>query len=127
MHELSLAQSILDIVTREARLHGVPEISAVNISVGKFTHVLPSSLRFCFDLIKEDTAARRAELVIKQVALKTLCQDCGREFLLEEPEFICPLCGGERVRIMQGQELMIDSIEVPEGDRAEPDFAEKKG
>ena len=114
MHELSLAQSILEIVTREAQAHGVPEISAVHISVGKFTHVVPLSLKYCFDLIKEDGPAKNAELVINLVALKTLCLDCNREFLLEEPEFICPLCGGEKVRVLEGRELWIDSFEVPE-------------
>ena len=126
MHELSLAQSILEIVSNEALRHGVPEVSAVHISLGKFTHVVPASLRYCFDLIKEDGLARNAELVIRQVPLKTLCQDCGQEFLLEEPEFVCPLCGGKNMRVLEGRELWIDSIEAPEEEPGTPAQADRE-
>lgn len=112
MHELSLAQSILEIVLQEAEIHQVKRVVAVDISVGRFTHVVPDSLNFCFDLIKKDTVAHGAELVIHRVPLAARCQDCGLELLLDEPDFNCPRCGSANLQITKGQELWINSIET---------------
>lgn len=111
MHEMSLAQSILDIACQEAARHGAGRIGRVNLLVGKFTHVAPSQLAFCFDMIKKGSVAEGAELAVTLVPLAARCPACGREELLDEPGFICPGCG-EQMQATQGQELWIDSIEV---------------
>ena len=46
MHEISIAQNIVDIVERELVRHGVTELKAVNVAVGKI-----SALAICQRLV----------------------------------------------------------------------------
>ena len=96
MHELAIAQSLLDIVLEEAARHGVSRVARVGLKLGAFTNVVADSLRFCFDLIKEGTVAAGAEVV------------------LPDPFASCPECGSAKVRLCQGQELSVDFIESEE-------------
>lgn len=114
MHELAIAQSLLDIVLEEAARHGVSQVARVGIKVGAFTNVVVDSLTFCFDLIKEGTVAAGAELVVAAIPLAGTCADCGAEVVLPEPFSPCPECGSVKVHLSQGQELCVDFIESAE-------------
>ncbi|MGD8562707.1 MAG: hydrogenase maturation nickel metallochaperone HypA [Desulfarculaceae bacterium] len=123
MHELSLAQSLLDIVLKEAERNRAARVTKVGVKIGAFTHVVPSSLIFCFDLIKEDTVAGGASLVISKVPLRGRCGECGQEFEMPEPTYDCPACSSVQVQVIQGQELTVDYIEV-EDPKEESSLAE---
>ena len=112
MHELSIAQSLLDIVLEEAQRHHVAKVVRVGVRVGAFTNLVADSLVFCFDLIKEGTVAAEAELKLTSVPMAGYCQACGAELDMTEPVFACPHCGSTEVRLTQGQELYVDFIET---------------
>lgn len=116
MHELSIAQSLLGIVLEEAAAHGVEKVLRVVVKVGAFTNVVPDSLSFCFDLIKEGTAAAEAALELTQVPMAGQCRDCGAELDFSEPVFNCLHCGSTAVELTQGRELFIEYIETAEPD-----------
>ncbi len=59
MHELSIADAIVRIALRHAA--GRP-VSAVEVSVGHLRQVVPSSLRFSFELLTHDTPLQGARL-----------------------------------------------------------------
>ncbi|CAO0824336.1 Hydrogenase maturation factor HypA [Desulfarculales bacterium] len=115
MHELSIAQALLDIVLDEAQIHGVSKVVRVGVRVGAFTNVVPDSLAFCFDLVKAGTVAEGAELKLTPVPLAGVCQECNTELDMSEPIFSCPHCSSLKVQVTQGQELYIDYIETDEG------------
>lgn len=113
MHELSIAQSLLDIVVQEAERHGVNRVIRVSVRVGAFSAVVPSALTFSFDLIKENTVAAEAELAIEEMPLTGLCQDCGEVLEnMDSPIADCPACGSNKIELTQGRELTIAFIET---------------
>ena len=112
MHELSIAQSLLDIVLQEATAHGVNQVTKVGVKVGAYSAVVPDALRFSFDLITPGTLAEGAELAIEEVPLKGLCQDCQREIDMSSPTYECPHCQSRNIQLTQGQELFIDYLEA---------------
>ncbi len=120
MHELSIAQSLLDIVLSEAQAHGVTRVVRVGVRLGAFTNLVPDSLRFCFDLIKENTVAAQAELMLTEVPSAGLCHDCGQEIDMAEPVFKCPACGSDQVEMTQGRELLVDFIETEDPEAQPP-------
>lgn len=61
MHELSVAQAVVDEIV--AKL-GAQVVTAVRLAVGRQSGVVVDSVRFCFDLVTEDTSLAGAELVV---------------------------------------------------------------
>ena len=55
MHELSIAQSILDIVNQHLPAEKPAHVKSVKVKIGKLSNVLPDSLRFCFEAITKDS------------------------------------------------------------------------
>ena len=112
MHEMSIAQSIVDIVEKELVSHGVEQLKAVNIAVGKLAAVVPEQLAFCFSMITLETSLAGATLNIREVSLGYTCSACGEEFTSGEMAIVCPGCGDTSISLTSGRELTIESIEV---------------
>jgi len=112
MHEMSIAQSLLDIILQEGETHHVRRVVSVALKVGELSSVVPESLRFCFELIAQGTIVEGAELQIERVPVTSRCEDCGAKFSVEQLAFICPSCGSRRVEVLSGRELNIQSLEV---------------
>ncbi|MGH7437572.1 MAG: hydrogenase maturation nickel metallochaperone HypA [Polyangiaceae bacterium] len=62
MHELAIAQGILEAVTEKS--HG-DRILRIVVEVGELAAVLPDALRFCFDVAAQGTVAEGATLDIQ--------------------------------------------------------------
>jgi hydrogenase nickel incorporation protein HypA/HybF len=114
MHELSIAQSILDIV-HEA----VPDpgnralLRVVKVRVGKLSGVMPEALEFCFDALVAGTPLVGAKLAIEHVPIRLECRDCGVASTVEDLTLACPVCGGG-ARITAGTELAVAELELAE-------------
>ena len=57
MHELSIAQSIVEIVQQYVPNGETRPVKSVNLKVGEMAGVVPESLDFCFGAITADAAA----------------------------------------------------------------------
>ena len=112
MHEMSIAQSIVDIVEKELVSHGVEQLKAVNIAVGKLAAVVPEQLAFCFSIITLETSLAGATLNIREVPLGYTCSACGEEFTYGGMAIVCSQCGDTNIGLTSGRELTIESIEV---------------
>ncbi|WP_328320251.1 hydrogenase maturation nickel metallochaperone HypA/HybF [Streptomyces sp. NBC_00388] len=108
MHELSITQSVVDMVCERA---GDRPVRTVSVRVGVLTAVVAESMRFCFDLVTEGTVAEGARLEIDQPPGAGRCRACAQEFTLTDPVLLCP-CGSADVEITSGRELQIISMKV---------------
>jgi len=112
VHELSIALSVLDIVTTAAAGAGLSRVDTVRLRIGRATGVLPDALRFAFDCSKPGTPAAAAALEIEEVPIGGRCDACNRDFTSSEPYVLaCPLCGGGTFRITTGDELAVLDLE----------------
>ncbi len=116
MHEMSIAQSILEIVRDEASKHGLSEVRVIKLQIGAMAAVVPESLRFCFELMRRDTIASQAVLEIETVPVVARCSNCGTVFEVEALSFVCAGCGDPVAEVMSGRELNLVTIE---GEREE--------
>jgi hydrogenase nickel incorporation protein HypA/HybF len=112
MHEMSLAQNILDIVLVTARQHSVQKVLSVSIRAGELRGIVPEQIQFCFGLLTKDSIAEGAELQVNTVAIKARCKGCSKEFPVKEFRFICPACDHAELETLQGLELLVENIEV---------------
>jgi hydrogenase nickel incorporation protein HypA/HybF len=112
MHELSIAQSVVDIVRQYVPEDRLPLVRHVKIKVGKMAGVVPDSLEFCFAAIVNETPLHRAELDIEETPLQSECKECNQVFAVEGSDFHCPGCGGRDLRVVSGTELHVVEIEL---------------
>ncbi len=112
MHELSIAQSILEIVKQSVTEKQQPDVKWVRIRVGQLSGVLPDSLDFCFSAIVSETSMSHAALAIEQVPTVSRCRKCGHRFQVEDMAFFCPMCQGTDLELISGKELEILEIEL---------------
>ena len=111
LHELSIAESLLDIIVDESKKHGLVRVSKVKLQIGEFAAVVPDSLTFCFELVSRDTVASGALVEIESVGLVARCDGCDFSFRVQDHIFLCPRCGEAALEILSGRELSVMSIE----------------
>lgn len=114
MHELSIAQSIVDIVEQYVPDCREGAVESVRIKVGQLAGVVPESLEFCFSAIVSDTALSGARLEIEYIATRSRCTVCDENFLVEKLAFRCPSCGSAELKLMSGTELQVVEIQLRE-------------
>lgn len=113
MHELGIARSLIDVALAAMAERGVAQpATALQVEVGRFTSVVPDSLRFYFEVLSRDTLLEGAELTIASIPLRTRCRTCAHESAPELPSLSCPRCEG-LVEIVAGRELRLVSVDVP--------------
>lgn len=112
MHELALAEGILDIVLSYADKNNAQKVSEISVLVGEMTEVVPDSLIFCFESVARGTKAEGAKLILKNVPLVGKCMDCGYQAKIEHYNFTCPKCKSLRMEIISGRELRVESLEA---------------
>ena len=111
MHEMSLAQNIIDIVD-EYMQEEEGKLLEVAVEVGELVAVVPDSLTFCYEALVENTRYHGSKIAIKVVPLLAVCKNCSNSFNIEDFNFICPKCHKTDVDVNSGQELRISHLEV---------------
>jgi hydrogenase nickel incorporation protein HypA/HybF len=118
MHELSIAQNIVDIVQQYVPDTDSGNVRTVRMKVGELSGVVSESLEFCFGAIIMGTPLEGAHLAIEQIPLQTECRKCGNVFRVEEYNFRCPACASDDISIVSGRELQVTEIELNDGGKS---------
>jgi hydrogenase nickel incorporation protein HypA/HybF len=112
MHELGIAENILDIVKRSVPDDKVSLVGNIRLRVGPFAGVVPDSLEFSFSVLSGDAGMTKAVLKIEQTPLAASCRDCGNKFEVKDFVFLCPACASGNLETVSGNELEIIEIEI---------------
>ncbi|WP_457642462.1 hydrogenase/urease nickel incorporation protein HypA [Persephonella sp.] len=112
MHEFSVVQSLMGLIEENARQNNAKSVSKVIVKIGKMSGIEPHLLKIAFDTFKEKTICENAELemIIQDVIAK--CEDCGKEFVVENHRFVCPECEGFNLHILDGEDMYLLSLEM---------------
>jgi hydrogenase nickel incorporation protein HypA/HybF len=111
VHELSLCQSIGQIVRRHAADR---RVEVVHLQVGQLRQVVPDSLIYCWGLVNEGTVCEGSVLDIDHVPAAVRCTECGGITDLAELRMECGTCGSRSVSVERGEEFLVTSIELAE-------------
>ena len=112
MHELAITQSILDIAEKVAREHGATRVKTVHIKLGEYSGVVPQCVQDYFDVISQGTIAQGAVLDIQRLPVVIHCLDCNQDSPIDRRHVRCPQCGSTHLKLIQGREFYIESLEV---------------
>jgi hydrogenase nickel incorporation protein HypA/HybF len=123
LHEFSAACSIVDTALEAAKNNKATKVSIVNVEVGEFTFLIPEQLVFNFEIASRNSILEGAELRIKTVKGRLLCNDCRFEGESQADPNVpneiavfapmkCPKCGSSSTKITGGKDFVITSIEA---------------
>lgn len=110
MHELSLAESLLQIVESTTLRERLYEVQEIVVEIGELSAVEPEALEFCFGSVAKGTAAEGAKLSLIAKAGEGWCDHCMQTVPMSEKYMLCPQCGGAQIRITGGDRMRILEI-----------------
>lgn len=112
MHEMSLAEGVLQLVEETAQREGALRVKTVVLEIGRLSSVEPEALKFCFEAVTRDSIAQGAALSIIDVPGSGWCMACSETVPLEEVFGACPKCGGYQTQATGGTEMRVKEIEI---------------
>lgn len=112
MHEMSLAESVLQMIEGMARSQDFKCVKAVWLEIGQLSCVEPDAFRFAFDAVTRGSVAEGARLEVVEMAGQGLCMDCSAEVQLAARYEPCPACGSHKVRVTGGEGMRVRELEV---------------
>ena len=114
MHELSIANSILDTVRAEAARRPGTRLTKVGLRVGELAGVDPESLDFCFNVLVSGTEFAPLALEIETRPRRQHCPRCDQAFEVSDFDISCPECGNLETKCVGGDELEVAYLELEE-------------
>ena len=112
MHELSLAESVLELIEDAARREAFVKVTKVWLEIGQLAGVEAEAMRFCFDAVTRGSLAEGAKLEIIAAPGCGWCARCSAAVALSEPIAVCPQCGTCEVRVTGGTQMRVKELEV---------------
>jgi hydrogenase nickel incorporation protein HypA/HybF len=112
MHELSIANSILNFVLEEQKSKNLPRVNAIGLRIGTLSGILPDALEFSFDAIKKETQLENTKLEISEIPVTAICNKCNEIFSVTDLLFSCPKCHSASIELNQGQEMEIAYLDI---------------
>ena len=114
MHELSVAQSIIEIILQHVSASELTHVAAVRLKIGAAAGVVPESLEFSFQAITAESLLARAKLEIETIPFRIHCNTCNTTTEDNSGIVLCSSCGSADTKIISGLEMHIHEIEITE-------------
>ena len=112
MHEMSLCESVLQIVEEEAARQNFNKVKWLQLEIGTLAGVEIEAMRFCFDVVARNSVLEGATLDIVQPGGEAWCMHCAKTIQVRERYQPCPECGGYQLQVTGGDEMRIKELEV---------------
>jgi hydrogenase nickel incorporation protein HypA/HybF len=112
MHEFSLVRSLIGQVAQIAIEHDGGVVKAIHLKCGSLAGVEPALVSSAFELMRAEHKLEVAVLVIEEVSLEANCLACNQQFYPVAFRFTCPNCGSGDTKIVQGESLILESVEL---------------
>ena len=112
MHELAVAQSLVEQVEAVINQHGATQASLIRVRIGPLAGVVPELLARAFPLAAAGSRMEHAELDFTHAPITVHCQTCGADTEAVMNRLICGACGDWHTQILSGDELLLESVEL---------------
>ena len=112
MHEMSITQELLRIVTEHAQQAEVTQVTEIQIVIGELASFIDDSIQFYFDILSPGTVAEGAALQFRRIKTRFRCRQCGTEFEPVNRNWVCPSCQALGGDVIAGKEFYVESITV---------------
>jgi hydrogenase nickel incorporation protein HypA/HybF len=111
MHEMPIAQGIIDQVQQVASENDAQLVTRIEVDLGEMRMVVPEALDAAFKAVSNGTIAEGAQLIMNDIPAEACCNVCQHRFKPDvEGCFLCPNCQQADVEIVEGKDIILRSI-----------------
>jgi hydrogenase nickel incorporation protein HypA/HybF len=107
VHEVSLAQSVLDIVERAASAQRFARVTQLTLEVGALAAVDPAALQFALEAVAHGSLLEGAQFTLHTPPGRAFCFGCAEEVSVLARGHACPRCGSYRLHVTQGDDVRV--------------------
>lgn len=128
MHELAIIKDIIDVIQREASLHGIKRVHKARLKIGRLAAIQPEQLKACLAAYDPDNLLQGLKLEVEEEPVELECRRCGSIFgdaRFEDIEFAhciahapmtylpsaCPKCESDDARLVLGNGIHLVEID----------------
>ena len=112
MHEMALAEGVLQIIEDSARTQNFRRVRTVWLEIGQLAGVEVEAMRFCFEAVVRDSMAQDARLEIIETPGQAWCMQCSDTVFVQALYDVCPKCGGHQLQVTGGNEMRVKELDV---------------
>jgi hydrogenase nickel incorporation protein HypA/HybF len=116
MHEISLVRTIFRTLAENFPSEELDRIRVVQLKIGPLANVESILLQNAFEAVTEvdEPRFRKVKLTVNMVPILVQCPDCHQISTVENYRFVCGICGKPCGNVVQGNELLIERVELEE-------------
>jgi len=112
VHEVSLVESVLELIEDSARREGFSKVKKVVLEIGQLANVEPEAMMFCFDIVTRGSIAEGAQLEMQPTPGLAWCTACHNSVEIASRDMHCPRCGGYALQVTGGTEMRVKAVVV---------------
>lgn len=112
MHELAVAQALVEQVENVISQHRATGATSVRVRIGPLAGVVPDLLATAFPLAAAGSRLQHAVLDLVDAPIRVRCQTCGAETEAAMNRLICGACGDWHTQVISGDDLLLESVEL---------------
>lgn len=112
MHELSIAQAILERAQAASERNGSARVIKIGLRIGAISGVEADALAFGIEALSKDTPMHGVVLDIEHCKRKQRCAACATEFEPKDFDVTCPACRSADSECIGGNELDVMYVEL---------------
>jgi hydrogenase nickel incorporation protein HypA/HybF len=109
MRKFSLTQNLLNLALQNS---DSKQILRVNLLIGPFSNEREESIQFYWKDLAKGSPGEGAELHFEHIPVEIKCLNCTGTFYLDEETFMCKFCYSERLQLLSGEDVRLESVEV---------------
>ncbi len=112
MHEYSIVQALLNQCEETAKANDADKVKKIVVKIGVMSGVEIELLKTAFDTFKEKTMCEEAEFLPYMQPVVIKCNNCSKESILKENEYVCPKCQSIDVNVTDGEDMYLMQLEL---------------
>ena len=117
MHEGAYTDQIAEAVQAQLAAHPGAKPLKVWVKVGEMLHLQAEAVRMHFSAQAEGTPLAGVELELMEAPVGLKCRACGCQSHPEDHHALaCAGCGSRDVEVLEGRSVVIERIDLQEGD-----------
>ena len=125
MHELSICKQIMLQVNNIALENKASTVESITLKIGPLSGIEASLLKQAFPFVAVQTIAENAELIIEEQPVVILCNQCNSKTNTTPNNLICRQCGDYDTRLISGDEMLLESVELTRTELIKDDLSQE--